>query len=184
MRIRTIAIAGLAGAAVAYLFDPIAGSARRSRLRERISAFTRRRVTREEMPRLPVDTVSAPMKEVADTPEGPMKDEIADTPERPMKEAVAVTREDRPNSDAAIADRIRMRVQTRPDLETEGLVVDVLRGVAFLRGDLKDRAQIDEIVDLTGAVPGVQKVQNLIHLPESQTMSRPTAPDLGDAWSG
>jgi hypothetical protein len=172
MRIRTIAIAGLAGAAVAYLFDPIAGSARRSRLRERISAFTRRRVTPEEMPRLPVDTVSAPMKEVADTPE------------RPMKEAVAVTREDRPNSDAAIADRIRMRVQTRPDLETEGLVVDVLRGVAFLRGDLKDRAQIDEIVDLTGAVPGVQKVQNLIHLPESQTMSRPTAPDLGDAWSG
>jgi osmotically-inducible protein OsmY len=161
MRIRTIAIAGLAGAAVAYLFDPIAGSARRSRIRKRLSAFARRRAAPEEMPRLPVDVGSAP-----------------------IKEALAVTREDRPNSDAAIADRIRTRVQGRPDLETGGLVVEVLRGVAFLRGDLKDRAQIDEVVDLTGAVPGVQEVQNLIHLPDSQTMSRPTAPDLGDRWNG
>ena len=173
MRIRTMAIAGLAGAAVAYLFDPIAGSARRSRMRELIAAFTRRRATRAGLPPLPVDTVTTPIDA-----------EVADTPEAPMKEAVAVTREDRPNSDAAIADHIRMRVQARPDLETEGLVVEVLRGVAFLRGDLKDRAQIDEVVDLTGDVPGVQEVQNLIHLPESQTMSRPAGPDLGDAWNG
>jgi hypothetical protein len=116
MRIRTIAIAGLAGVAVAYLFDPIAGSARRSRIRERIATFTRRRATPEEMPPLPVDTASAPMK-----------DEIADTSEVPMKETAAVTREDGPNSDAAIADRIRMKVQARPDLETEDLEVEVLR---------------------------------------------------------
>jgi hypothetical protein len=174
MRIRTMAIAGLAGAAVAYLFDPIAGSARRSRIRERISAFTAGRLaTPEGMPRLPVDVVSAPMR-----------DEVADTPEPAMGEVVAVIPEDRPNSDAAIADRIRMRVQARPDLQTAGLVVEVLRGVAFLRGGLKDRAQIDEVVDLTGAVPGVQEVQNLIRLPESETMSRPAAPDLGDAWNG
>ena len=172
MRIRTMAIAGLAGAAVAYLFDPIAGSARRRRIRERISVFTPRRATFEE-PRLPVDRAAAPMK-----------DEVADTLEPPMEEPVAVTPEERPNTDTAIADRIRMRVRARPDLETEGLVVEVLRGVAFLRGDLKDRAQIDEVVDLTGAVPGVQEVQNLIHLPESQTMSRPAAPDLGDRWNG
>lgn len=184
MRIRTIAIAGLAGAAVAYLFDPIAGSARRSRIRGRISTFTRRRVP-EEMSPLPVDMVSAPMRdEVADTHREPTKDEVADSTEPPMEEAVAVTPDERPNSDAAIADRIRMRVQTRPDLETGDLVVEVLQGVAFLRGDLKDRAQIDEVVDLTGTVPGVQEVQNLIHLPESQTMSRPAAPDLGDAWNG
>jgi osmotically-inducible protein OsmY len=161
MRIRTIAIAGLAGAAFAYLFDPIAGSARRSRIRERVAAFTRRRAVSEGMPPLPVDMVSAP-----------------------TKEADPVTREDRPNSDAAIADRIRMKVQGRPDLETGGLVLEVLRGVAFLRGNLKDRAQIDEVVDLTGAVPGVQKVQNLIHLPESPTLSKPAARDLGDAWNG
>jgi osmotically-inducible protein OsmY len=161
MRIRTIAIAGLAGAAVAYLFDPIAGSARRSRIRERLSAFARRRATPQQKPPPPVDVASAP-----------------------IEEAVAVTRVDPPNSDAAIADRIRTRVQGRPDLETGGLVVEVLRGVAFLRGDLKDRAQIDEVVDLTGAVPGVQEVQNLIHLPESQTISRPAAPDLGDRWNG
>ncbi len=91
MRIRTMAIAGLAGAAVAYLFDPIAGSARRSRIREQLAAFTRRRMP-EGMPSPPVHTIPA------------MEDEGAD----------AVT----------------------------------------------------------------------IRLPESQTMSRPVAPDLGDAWSG
>jgi hypothetical protein len=226
MRIRTIAIAGLAAAAVAYLFDPIAGNARRSRLRERMAAFTRRRTTPEQMPPLPDNMISAPedapeegaqgtvaetleepaKEEVADRLQEPMDEEIATTPQEPTKEEIADTpqerstediaympqerlrgyladtREDRPMDDAAIAARIRMKVLGRPDLETGSLVVDVVQGVAFLRGDLKDRRQIDEVVDLTGAVPGVRKVQNLIHVPESQTISRPAAP-LGDAWN-
>jgi BON domain-containing protein len=233
MRIRTIAIAGLAGVAVAYLFDPKAGSARRNRIRGKIGAFTRRRAMPREMPPLPVNVVPAPtieamadappepMKaEIADAPPepmkteatdahpgpmkaeatdappepmkaeatdahpGPMKAEIANTAQEPMKEAAAATREDRPESDDAIAGRIRMKVQERPDLDTGSLVVDVVQGVAFLRGDLKDRRQVDEVVDLTGAVPGVVEVRDLIHLPESPTESIPTVTPLGDAWNG
>jgi hypothetical protein len=303
MRIRTIAMAGLAAAAAAYLFDPIAGSARRSRIRGKIAAFTRRRAMPGEMPPLPVNVVSAPtmeavadtprepmkaevgdtprepMKaevadtpqepakaevadtprepmtaevadtpqepakvEVADTPRAPMKAEVADTPQEPTnlegadtpqeptkvevadtprepmtaevadrpqepakaevsdtspepmkaevsdtpqeptKEAAAATREDRSESDDAIASRIRMRMQGRSDLETGNLLIDVVRGVAFLRGELGDRQEIEKIVDLTGSVPGVRGVQNLIviKLPQSQTIARP----LGDAWNG
>ena len=220
MRIRTIAIAGLAGAAVAYLFDPKAGSARRSRIREHSRAFTGRLAMPERTPPLPVNMVSTPRIEVvadstrepmkaeaADTPREPMKAEAADPPHEPSPEDVADPpqerpvniadmprermsgyladiREDRPMDDADIASLVRTKVLGRPDLDTGSLVVDVVQGVAFLRGDLKDRRQVDEVVDLTGAVPGVHEVRNLIHLPESKTGSRETATPLGDAWNG
>lgn len=232
MRIRTIAIAGLAGAAAAYLFDPVAGNARRNRIRDQIRSFTRRLAMPERTPPLPVNMVSTPTMEavadtpevsttaevadttdvpakaeVADTTEVPAKAEVADTPEVPAKAEVADTpqerpriiadiprertqgyltdiREDRPMDDAAIASLVRTKVLGRPDLDTGNLVVDVVQGVAFLRGDLKDRRQVDEVVNLTGAVPGVQEVKDMIHLPESPTESGQTGARLGDAWNG
>jgi hypothetical protein len=109
---------------------------------------------------------------------------VTDMPRERMKGYLADIREDRPMDDAAIASLVRTRVLGRPDLDTGTLDVEVVQGVAFLRGDLKDKRQIDEVVDLTGAVPGVQEVQNLIHLPESPTESRSSATPLGDAWNG
>lgn len=206
MRIRTIAIGGLAGAAaIAYLFDPKAGRARRSRLRERLIAFTQRRMSPAgRRSPLPVNMIPEPVGLIADAPEERTpeertkeertpetvaatlpertEDEVAATPQERSKDEVADTSEEIPMDDAAIADRIRMRVLGQSDLEAGSLVIDVVRGVAFLRGDLEDRRQIDQIVDLTGAVPGVQSVRNLIHLPESPTISRPAA-RLGDAWN-
>ena len=48
------------------------------------------------------------------------------------------------------------------------------------------------LVDLTGSVPGIRRVQSLLHLPESERVSRPqsrvistpTTPPLGDSWNG
>jgi hypothetical protein len=163
---------------------------------------------REPMKAEVADTPREPMKaEVADTPREPMKAEVADTPSEPMKAEAADTpserpvniaemprermtgyladiREDGPMDDAAIASLVRTKVLGRPDLDTGSLVVDVVKGVVFLRGDLKDRRQVDEVVNLTGAVPGVQEVKDLIHLPESPTGSGQTAARLGDAWNG
>ena len=183
MRIRTIAIAGLAVAAVAYLFDPIAGSSRRSRLRERIAALRQRRTMPERMPPLPVNMIPAPTSETATMSEEPSKQNVPDMPRERSGDDVADASGDRSIDDAVIAGRIRLKVLGRPDLETGNLVVDVVRGVAFLRGDLTDSRQLEEVVNLTNAVPGVQQVQNFIHLPESPTTSTPAAP-LGDAWSG
>jgi hypothetical protein len=63
-------------------------------------------------------------------------------------------------------------------------MIDVVRGVAYLRGDLGDRGRFDDILDVTGSVPGVRRVQSLLHLPESETISRPTTRHLGDTWNG
>jgi osmotically-inducible protein OsmY len=199
MRVRTVLVAGLAGAAVAYLFDPIAGRTRRSRLRERITAIAHRRMIGVgKRPPLPDNLIPAGVSERVDTPEEHTTKAVADAsqkstvddivymPQERLRGYLADTRENRPMDDGAIVGRIRMKVTERPDLETGSLLIDVVQGVAFLRGELKDRKAIEEIVDLTRSVPGVRDVQNLlvIRLPESEAISRSAAPLLGDAWNG
>ena len=172
MRIRNLALAGLAGAAVAYYFHPVEGIARRRRLRAQIDTLLSRRPARRD--------AMTPMPEnVAPTP--------AMTPPIPEAPVVRPTEpdsmpEDQP--DAIIAEKVRQRLQERSDLETSHLMIDVVRGVAYLRGDLHDRSRFDDIVDVTGSVPGVRRVQSLLHLPETETISRPTTPHLGDTWNG
>jgi BON domain-containing protein len=200
MRIRTIALVSMAGAAVVYLFDPISGSARRTRLRGQIMGFARRAARRAPIVEtartpLPENVVPEPKAEISDTPDEP-KAEISDTPDEPKaesseapdepsKQAIPLGPGALPMDDAAIAGRIRTQVFGRPDLETGGVLVDVVRGMAFLRGELRDGHAIEEIIDRTRSVPGVRGVQNLIviRMPESVTITRPIR-TLGDTWSG
>jgi hypothetical protein len=200
MRIRTIALVSMAGAAVVYLFDPISGSARRTRLRGQIMGFARRAARRApivETARTPrpenvvpepkaeiSDTPDEPKAEISDTPDEP-KAEISEAPDEPSKQAIPLGPGALPMDDAAIAGRIRTQVFGRPDLETGGVLVDVVRGMAFLRGELREGHAIEEIIDRTRSVPGVRGVQNLIviRMPESVTITRPIR-TLGDTWSG
>jgi hypothetical protein len=189
MRIRTIALAGLAGAAVAYLFDPISGSARRTRLRGQIMGFARRGARRAPIVEtarrpLPENMVPEPKAEISEAPDEP-KAESSEAPDEPSKHAIPLGPGALPMDDAAIAGRIRTQVLGRPDLETGGVLVDVVRGMAFLRGELRDGHAVQEIIDRTRAVPGVRGVQNLIviRMPESVTITRPIR-TLGDTWSG
>jgi hypothetical protein len=169
MRIRNLALAGLAGAAVAYYLHPVEGAARRRRLRGQIEALmSGRRMLRSDSQPMPENV--APASAVP----------VAPPVVRPI-ETTALP-EDQP--DAIIAEKVRQRLQERPDLETSNLMIDVVRGVAYLRGDLQDRGRFDEIVDVTGSVPGVRRVQSLLHLPESETISRPVTRHLGDSWNG
>jgi hypothetical protein len=175
MRIRTIALAGLAGAAVAYLFDAIDGSARRTRLRARImTAIARRRTV--------VETAHAPLPEDA-APEPSA--EISEALDEPAKEAIPLGPGATPTDDEALASRIRTEVFGRPDLQTGRVVIDVVRGVAFLRGEMKDGHAIEEIMERTRSVPGVRGVHNLIliRMPDSLTITRPIK-TIGDSWSG
>jgi osmotically-inducible protein OsmY len=180
MRIRNLALTGLAAAAVAYYFHPVAGSARRSRLRGQIMSLTGRAMRRRDLAPLPenVAPVSMPEPPIVET-----KPEVRPTGSSALPED---------EGDGAIARRIRARLEERSDLETGGLVIDVVRGVAYLRGELHDRQKFDEVVDLTGSVPGIRRVQSLLHLPESEgvtrtesrVISRPVTRHLGDAWNG
>jgi BON domain len=165
MRIRNLALAGLAGAAMAYYFHPVEGIARRRRLRGQIERLISGRLTLR-------------------TDQQPMPENVAPAAAPPVvrPSETGALPEDQP--DAIIAERVRQRLQERPELETSNLMIDVVRGVAYLRGDLHDRARFDDIVDVTGSVPGVRRVQSLLHIPESETISRPTTRHLGDAWNG
>jgi hypothetical protein len=200
MRIRTIALVSMAGAAVVYLFDPISGSARRTRLRGQIMGFARRAARRAPIVEtartpLPENVVPEPRAEISEAPDEPKaeiseapdepKAEVSDTPAEPSKHAIPLGPGALPMDDAAIAGRIRTQVFGRPDLETGGVLVDVVRGMAFLRGELRDGHAIEEIIDRTRSVPGVRGVQNLIviRMPESVTITRPIR-TLGDTWSG
>jgi osmotically-inducible protein OsmY len=203
MRIRNLALTGLAAAAVAYYFDPVKGSARRSRLRGQIQTLTGRAMRRRDLAPLPENVAPASMPEsptVEKAPEARPAENVASasvpeppivekTPEARPVEAVALPEGE---DDAAIAQTIRARLEERSDLGTGGLVIDVVRGVAYLRGELHDRQKFNEVVDLTGSVPGIRRVQSLLHLPESERVSRPqsrvistpTTPPLGDSWNG
>ncbi|MCD6022343.1 MAG: hypothetical protein K0R20_2053 [Actinomycetia bacterium] len=209
MRIRNLALTGLAAAAVAYYFDPVRGSARRSRLRGQLQTLTGRAIRRSDRAPLPENVAPVSMPEppmVEKAPEarpaevGALPEDVAPVA-RPEPPSVEKTPGVRPaeaealpadESDAAIAQKIRTRLEERSDLGTGGLVIDVVRGVAYLRGELHDRQQFDEVVDLTGSVPGIRRVQSLLHLPESERVSRPqsrvistpTTRPLGDTWNG
>ena len=180
MRIRNIALTGLAAAAVAYYFDPVKGSARRSRLRGQVMALTGKAMRRTDRRRSP--RTWRPHR--CPNPRSSSK-----APEVRPSETNALPEDE---GDAAIARRIRTRLEERSDLETGGLVIDVVRGVAYLRGELHDRQKYDEVIDLTGSVPGIRRVQSLLHLPESQSIghtesrviSRPATRHLGDTWNG
>jgi hypothetical protein len=169
MRIRNVILAGLAGAVAAYLLDPASGRARRNRLRARLASLTTSRTIGTDGP-------------------APLPENVAPTSPQPasMSEERPAGLEEAPGTadDAVIERTVRRKLQERPDLQAGGLVIDVVRGVAYLRGDLSDRHGIDEIVDLTSAVPGVRRVQSLLHLPETETISKPDAKPLGDAWNG
>ena len=203
MRIRNLALTGLAAAAVAYYFDPVKGSARRSRLRGQIQTLTGRAMRRRDLAPLPENVAPVSMPESPTVEKAPQARPVenvasASVPEPPIVEkapearpveAVALPEDE---DDAAIAQTIRKRLEERSDLETGGLVIDVVRGVAYLRGELHDREKFNEVVDLTGSVPGIRRVQSLLHLPESERVGRPqsrvistpTTPPLGDSWNG
>lgn len=160
MRIRTLVIAGTGAAAAVYLFEPHGGRARRERIRTSIRPLMRTRID-------PVVSISAP------TLEAPLEETIALSFRAPLREEPKpVTRSSTSVDDATIVRTVRTKLQDRHDLGTDDLVIDAVNGVVYLSGDLHDRQTFGEVVDLTADVPGVRRVQSLLHLPHSETISR------------
>lgn len=186
MRTRTLVVAGTGAAAVAYLFDPRQGRARRDRIRATIQPLTRGREIKVESPS-PLPQNLAPRRS---TPPGPPQDRqpipyatpklshhepvSAASPAPLREEPVPAASPNAAVDDAEIIRTVRTTLEERRDLGTHDLVVDVVNGVAYLSGALHDRHTFGEVVDLTGQVPGVRRVQSLLHLPHSETIVRTT----------
>ena len=164
MRTRTVVIAGTGAAVVAYLFAPHEGRARRERILASIRLRTRA-IT------VPVEPTTAPTQE-ASREETTSPSAPAPFRPGPFREELVSVRSASSVDDATIVRTVRSKLQERHDLRTDDLVVDVVNGVAYLSGDLHDRQTFGEVVDLTAVIPGVRRVQSLLHLPNSETISR------------
>ena len=185
MRIRSVILGAAAAATAAYLFDQRRGRSRRLRLVTSLRSRVGHPATTIDhpdplpenvAPAGPIDDErhpaagSEPSKAEAPVPEPHATERVIR--EFPPKQratipATASTSQD----DAEIVRSVRGKLEERRDLQTDDLVVDVVAGVAYLSGDLRDRQTFGEIVDLTRDTPGVVRVQSLLHLPHSDTIT-------------
>ena len=68
-------------------------------------------------------------------------------------------------NDQALADRVKSEIFQPADAPKESVNVNVERGVVYLRGEVKERDQIRELVERAGVVDGVAGVESLLRTP-------------------
>jgi osmotically-inducible protein OsmY len=142
MRIRTLVVGGLVGAAIAYLYDPVSGRGRRAQLRDRGRAESRR------------------IRERADA----KKRHLSNVTRGVMSEMSSPGPDDHDPDDATIAQRIQSEVFGSADVPKDRIALTVVDGVAELRGELDAQEDIDALFIRVSAVPGVGGVQNLLRV--------------------
>ena len=79
------------------------------------------------------------------------------------------------SDDQEIRNRVRTSLTERRDLGAEDVVVDVSNGVVYLAGGLRDPQTFGEVLDVTRNVPGVRRVQSLLHVPGSERIMKTIA---------
>jgi hypothetical protein len=191
MRTRTLVVAGTGAAAAAFLFDPRRGRERRDRIRTTIRTIAGGRglepttpmpenlVPGRSVPPAPgpdVRVVTPPPSLVVPTsfasPPPPHHEPRLVAPTQPIRNESTPAPSNRAADDTEIVREVRTKLNDRRDLGTDELMVDVVNGVAYLSGSLHDQQTFGEVVDLTGQVPGVRRVQSLLHLPDSESITR------------
>ena len=140
MRIRTLVLGGLIGGAIAYLYDPVSGRGRRAQLRDRGLAETRK------------------LRERADAKKRHLSNLARGTIEGMKTSGIDET------DDATLTQRIRSEVFGSADVPSDRVALNVVDGVAELRGELDAQEDIDALFVRVSAVPGVRSVRNLLRV--------------------
>ena len=136
-------LAGAAGAAAAYMFDPDRGRTRRAQAKDQL--LSRVRKTRRELDRQ--------ARYMAGSATG--------TAKRFSRSGASKAS----LNDAGLASKVES-VIFRPEDAPKGRVsVNVEDCVVFLRGEVETQEQIDTLVHSAEQVDGVREVRNLMHLP-------------------
>lgn len=153
MRVRTLLLGGLIGAAIAYFSDPVSGRGRRTRLRDQ--AMARARDARRRSGSRARYTLHATRGKLAEM--------ASPGPDTPFVD------------DATLTQRIRSAVFGRADVADDRISLDVADGVATLRGELDAQDEIDALARRVRAVAGVRDVVSLMHLPGSPAPNKEDA---------
>jgi osmotically-inducible protein OsmY len=138
-RAGTLALAGLAGAAVAFFLDPISGKRRRHVARDKAGRAVRR-TTR--------------LGRVTAVRTGGLASRVAHIPES----------ESPPENDQTLAHKVESELFQRIDIPSGQINIMAEHGVVSLRGTVKEPQEIREIERLVRGITGVADVQNLLHL--------------------
>jgi osmotically-inducible protein OsmY len=133
---------GAAIGAVVYFFDPRSGRGRRTRTKDQVQAKLRRTAQQAEQ------TAS----HVGNKAEG-----VARTVASPTGQA--------PDDDKTLVDKIKSEVLGGTDFAGHDVVVDAVDGVVTLRGQVERPEHIEELTSAVQKVPGVNQVENYLHLP-------------------
>lgn len=129
-------LAALAGAAIAYLLDPVSGRSRRARIMDQTVALARRSVDEaERRARYEAGRVKGAVHEAG--------------PER-----------DYPRDDAELLQKVRSEAVGPSSASTSDIEIHVDDGEVVLRGVSRDRGAEDDLVQRIDGVTGVRRVRN------------------------
>jgi osmotically-inducible protein OsmY len=150
-----IVLAGAAGAAGAYFFDPQSGNRRRVVARDRIVSFLRqggRRTARfaDQRARYAAGVAKGAVHEATPSPE-----------KRPEE-----------FNDPTLENKVESVIFRDTDSPKGRVSVNVENGVVYLRGELESEKEIEDLVEATSEVEGIRGVENLLHLPGEEAPSK------------
>lgn len=129
-------LAALAGATIAYLFDPVSGRSRRARMMDQTAALARRSVDEaERRARYEAGRVKGAVHEAG--------------PER-----------DHPRDDAELLQKVRSEAVGPSSASTSDIEIHVDDGEVVLRGVSRDRGAEEDLVQRIDGVTGVRQVRN------------------------
>ena len=138
------------GGLVAFLFDPHGGRRRRAVARDRAAGLVRGSWRRSARAARGVSSGAYGVKQKV-THRG--------EEEKPQ-----------PN-DATLARKVESEIFRDPDVPKGKIDVNAENGVVFLRGEADRPEMIDDLEEQVRKIPGVQGVENLLHLPGQPTQS-------------
>jgi gas vesicle protein len=186
MRFRTIALAGVAGAAAAYLFDPEDGPGRRARLREQIKSFADQRTNGRHSPR-PVDTIEPRVSRISDVRDRPAPEPVAETAEPVVETAEPVVETAEPVVETAepVVETAEPVAETaEPVVETAEPVAETAEPVVKTAETTPDATGEGTADEARAEASEETETKEPIRLPESSAVARQSGRALGDAWNG
>lgn len=139
-------VAALAGALLAFLFDPDRG--RRRRLQA-------------------VDRARGAVRRVTDRAERGARFAGSQAYGLAQKAAHAGGEGAPPPNDVTLAQKVMTELFRDPDVPKGGINVNVARGVVYLRGEVEHPETVNDIEAKVRAIGGVRDVENLLHLPKT-----------------
>lgn len=162
MELRSFVAGGVAGAAIAYAFDPQQGKGRRRRARDMLVARVRRLEHRGEQK----------AKYLRGKADG-----LLHTVTHARDEAEQV-------DDRTLVDRVRSEIFRGRGVSAGSVDLDAVDGVVTLRGQVDSRDVADQLESAARRVPGVLHVVSYLHDPTGEPANKRAAREASRTTPG